>query len=84
MPVIRLRRRSSCVSLGETSTSYYGSCKMPRRPSLPCISREQVGLYLQDHGSVVVVVVVVAVAFKSRPMDGPQSHQCTCASHKPK
>ena len=43
VPVIRPRRRSSCVSLGETSTSYYGSCKMPRRPSLPCISREQVG-----------------------------------------
>lgn len=43
VPVIRSRRRSSCVSLGETSTSYYGSCKMPRRPSLPCISREQVG-----------------------------------------
>ncbi|KAK7913310.1 hypothetical protein WMY93_013521 [Mugilogobius chulae] len=42
VPVIRPRRRSSCVSLGETSTSYYGSCKMPRRPSLPCISREQV------------------------------------------
>lgn len=47
VPVIRLRRRSSCVSLGETSTSYYGSCKMPRRPSLPCISREQVGLYVR-------------------------------------
>lgn len=45
VPVIRPRRRSSCVSLGETSTSYYGSCKMPRRPSLPCISREQVGLF---------------------------------------
>uniref|UniRef100_A0A3B3QMF8 Phosphodiesterase n=1 Tax=Paramormyrops kingsleyae TaxID=1676925 RepID=A0A3B3QMF8_9TELE len=42
VPVIRPRRRSSCVSLGETSTSYYGSCKMPRRPSLPCISKEQV------------------------------------------
>ncbi|CAM4521819.1 unnamed protein product [Leuciscus chuanchicus] len=41
VPVIRPRRRSSCVSLGETSSSYYGSCKMPRRPSLPCISREQ-------------------------------------------
>lgn len=51
VPVIRPRRRSSCVSLGETSTSYYGSCKMPRRPSLPCISREQVGHeapHLQD------------------------------------
>lgn len=43
VPVIRPRRRSSCVSLGETSASYYGSCKMFRRPSLPCISREQVG-----------------------------------------
>lgn len=44
VPVIRPRRRSSCVSLGETPSSYYGSCnKMPRRPSLPCISREQVG-----------------------------------------
>lgn len=43
VPVIRPRRRSSCVSLGETSVSYYGSCKMFRRPSLPCISREQVG-----------------------------------------
>ncbi|KAL4622844.1 cGMP-inhibited 3',5'-cyclic phosphodiesterase B [Arapaima gigas] len=42
VPVIRPRRRSSCVSLGESSASYYGSCKMPRRPSLPCISREQV------------------------------------------
>lgn len=44
VPVIRPRRRSSCVSLGETSASYYGSCKMFRRPSLPCISREQVGV----------------------------------------
>lgn len=43
VPVIRPRRRSSCVSLGETSASYYGSSKMFRRPSLPCISREQVG-----------------------------------------
>lgn len=42
VPVIRPRRRSSCVSFGETSASYYGSCKMFRRPSLPCISREQV------------------------------------------
>uniref|UniRef100_A0A674PF96 Phosphodiesterase n=1 Tax=Takifugu rubripes TaxID=31033 RepID=A0A674PF96_TAKRU len=48
VPVIRLRRRSSCVSLGETSTSYYGSCKMPRRPSLPCISREQMILWDWD------------------------------------
>lgn len=43
VPVIRPRRRSSCVSFGETSASYYGPCKMSRRPSLPCISREQVG-----------------------------------------
>ncbi|KAG8524217.1 cGMP-inhibited 3',5'-cyclic phosphodiesterase B [Galemys pyrenaicus] len=43
VPVIRPRRRSSCVSFGETSASYSGSCKMFRRPSLPCISREQVG-----------------------------------------
>ena len=41
VPVIRPRRRSSCVSFGETSGGYYGSCKMFRRPSLPCISREQ-------------------------------------------
>ncbi|XP_035251281.1 cGMP-inhibited 3',5'-cyclic phosphodiesterase B-like isoform X1 [Anguilla anguilla] len=48
VPVIRPRRRSSCVSLGETSTSYYGSCKLPRRPSLPCISREQMILWDWD------------------------------------
>nr|XP_005989710.1 PREDICTED: cGMP-inhibited 3',5'-cyclic phosphodiesterase B [Latimeria chalumnae] len=48
VPVIRPRRRSSCVSLGETSTSYYGSYKMPRRPSLPCISREQMILWDWD------------------------------------
>ncbi|XP_061466286.1 cGMP-inhibited 3',5'-cyclic phosphodiesterase 3B isoform X2 [Rhineura floridana] len=48
VPVIRPRRRSSCVSLGETSTSYYGSCKMSRRPSLPCISREQMILWDWD------------------------------------
>ncbi|EHB12902.1 cGMP-inhibited 3',5'-cyclic phosphodiesterase B [Heterocephalus glaber] len=41
VPVIRPRRRSSCVSLGETAAGYYGSGKMFRRPSLPCISREQ-------------------------------------------
>ncbi|KAF3829963.1 hypothetical protein GH733_001388 [Mirounga leonina] len=41
VPVIRPRRRSSCVSFGETSAGYSGSCKMFRRPSLPCISREQ-------------------------------------------
>ncbi|XP_062973311.1 cGMP-inhibited 3',5'-cyclic phosphodiesterase 3B [Elgaria multicarinata webbii] len=48
VPVIRPRRRSSCVSLGETSASYYGSCKMSRRPSLPCISREQMILWDWD------------------------------------
>ncbi|XP_075611202.1 cGMP-inhibited 3',5'-cyclic phosphodiesterase 3B isoform X4 [Balearica regulorum gibbericeps] len=48
VPVIRPRRRSSCVSLGETSASYHGSCKMFRRPSLPCISREQMILWDWD------------------------------------
>ncbi|XP_040415560.1 cGMP-inhibited 3',5'-cyclic phosphodiesterase B isoform X1 [Cygnus olor] len=48
VPVIRPRRRSSCVSLGETSASYYGSSKMFRRPSLPCISREQMILWDWD------------------------------------
>ncbi|XP_030056902.1 cGMP-inhibited 3',5'-cyclic phosphodiesterase 3B [Microcaecilia unicolor] len=48
VPVIRPRRRSSCVSLGETSSSYYGNIKMPRRPSLPCISREQMILWDWD------------------------------------
>ncbi|XP_048339348.1 cGMP-inhibited 3',5'-cyclic phosphodiesterase B isoform X2 [Sphaerodactylus townsendi] len=48
IPVIRPRRRSSCVSLGETSISYYGSCKMSRRPSLPCISKEQMILWDWD------------------------------------
>ncbi|KAM3919619.1 cGMP-inhibited 3',5'-cyclic phosphodiesterase 3B [Leptodactylus fuscus] len=49
VPVIRPRRRSSCVSLGETSAaSYYGSGKMSRRPSLPCISREQMILWDWD------------------------------------
>lgn len=51
VPVIRPRRRSSCVSLGESAAGYYGSGKMFRRPSLPCISREQVGL-LGGHGPV--------------------------------
>ncbi|XP_069596380.1 cGMP-inhibited 3',5'-cyclic phosphodiesterase 3B isoform X2 [Ranitomeya imitator] len=47
VPVIRPRRRSSCVSLGETSAAgYYG--KMSRRPSLPCISREQMILWDWD------------------------------------
>ncbi|XP_072905601.1 cGMP-inhibited 3',5'-cyclic phosphodiesterase 3B isoform X1 [Hemitrygon akajei] len=48
IPVIKPRRRSSCVSLGETSTSYYGGSKMPRRTSLPCISREQMILWDWD------------------------------------
>ncbi|XP_075422789.1 cGMP-inhibited 3',5'-cyclic phosphodiesterase 3B-like, partial [Ascaphus truei] len=48
VPVIRPSRRSSCVSLGETSSSYYGSGKMSRRPSLPCISREQMILWDWD------------------------------------
>ncbi|KFR11247.1 cGMP-inhibited 3',5'-cyclic phosphodiesterase B, partial [Opisthocomus hoazin] len=49
VPVIRPRRRSSCVSLGETSAGYHGSCKMfSRRPSLPCISREQMILWDWD------------------------------------
>ncbi|XP_074853817.1 cGMP-inhibited 3',5'-cyclic phosphodiesterase 3B [Carettochelys insculpta] len=48
VPVIRPRRRSSCVSLGEAPTSYYGSSKMSRRPSLPCISREQMILWDWD------------------------------------
>nr|XP_016775929.3 cGMP-inhibited 3',5'-cyclic phosphodiesterase 3B isoform X4 [Pan troglodytes] len=48
VPVIRPRRRSSCVSLGETAASYYGSCKIFRRPSLPCISREQMILWDWD------------------------------------
>ncbi|XP_078405360.1 cGMP-inhibited 3',5'-cyclic phosphodiesterase 3B isoform X6 [Cetorhinus maximus] len=48
IPVIKPRRRSSCVSLGETSTSYYAGCKMPRRTSLPCISREQMILWDWD------------------------------------
>ncbi|XP_077819399.1 cGMP-inhibited 3',5'-cyclic phosphodiesterase 3B isoform X3 [Macaca mulatta] len=48
VPVIRPRRRSSCVSLGETAASYYGSCRIFRRPSLPCISREQMILWDWD------------------------------------
>lgn len=46
VPVIRPKRRSSCVSLGETSAAYYGGWKTSRRPSLPCISKEQVSLTL--------------------------------------
>nr|XP_008105416.1 PREDICTED: cGMP-inhibited 3',5'-cyclic phosphodiesterase B [Anolis carolinensis] len=52
VPVIRTgggRRRSSCVSLGETTSGgYFGSCKMHRRPSLPCISKEQMILWDWD------------------------------------
>ncbi|XP_040845001.1 cGMP-inhibited 3',5'-cyclic phosphodiesterase B isoform X2 [Ochotona curzoniae] len=48
VPVIRPRRRSSCVSLGESGASYHGSGKMLRRPSLPCISREQMILWDWD------------------------------------
>nr|XP_045002077.1 cGMP-inhibited 3',5'-cyclic phosphodiesterase B [Jaculus jaculus] len=48
VPVIRPRRRSSCVSLGETAAGYCGSGKMFRRPSLPCISREQMILWDWD------------------------------------
>ncbi|OCT83578.1 cGMP-inhibited 3',5'-cyclic phosphodiesterase B [Xenopus laevis] len=48
VPVIRPRRRSSCVSFGETPNSYYGGSKMGRRPSLPCISREQMILWDWD------------------------------------
>lgn len=36
------------MSLGETAASYYGSCKIFRRPSLPCISREQMILWDWD------------------------------------
>ncbi|XP_047372211.1 cGMP-inhibited 3',5'-cyclic phosphodiesterase 3B [Sciurus carolinensis] len=48
VPVIRPRRRSSCASLGETAAGHYGSGKMFRRPSLPCISREQMILWDWD------------------------------------
>ncbi|NWX83547.1 PDE3B phosphodiesterase, partial [Nothoprocta pentlandii] len=47
-PALRARRRSSCVSLGESPVGYPGSCKMYRRPSLPCISREQMILWDWD------------------------------------
>ncbi|NWI10396.1 PDE3B phosphodiesterase, partial [Crypturellus soui] len=47
-PALRARRRSSCVSLGESPAAYPGSCKMYRRPSLPCISREQMILWDWD------------------------------------
>ncbi|XP_043826499.1 cGMP-inhibited 3',5'-cyclic phosphodiesterase B [Dromiciops gliroides] len=46
VPVIRPRRRSSCVPIGETPTSF-GS-QTSRRPSLPCISREQMILWDWD------------------------------------
>ncbi|XP_068947251.1 cGMP-inhibited 3',5'-cyclic phosphodiesterase 3B [Petaurus breviceps papuanus] len=44
--VIRPRRRSSCAPIGETPTSF-GS-QTSRRPSLPCISREQMILWDWD------------------------------------
>ncbi|XP_074131705.1 cGMP-inhibited 3',5'-cyclic phosphodiesterase 3B [Sminthopsis crassicaudata] len=46
VPVIRPRRRSSCAPLGETPPSF-GS-QTSRRPSLPCISREQMILWDWD------------------------------------
>ncbi|XP_036618369.1 cGMP-inhibited 3',5'-cyclic phosphodiesterase B isoform X2 [Trichosurus vulpecula] len=46
VPVIRPRRRSSCAPIGETPTSF-GS-QTSRRPSLPCISREQMILWDWD------------------------------------
>ncbi|XP_032078721.1 cGMP-inhibited 3',5'-cyclic phosphodiesterase B isoform X2 [Thamnophis elegans] len=45
VPVTRPKRRSSCVSLGETSAAYCGGWKTSRRPSLPCISKEQMILW---------------------------------------
>ncbi|KAM3852307.1 cGMP-inhibited 3',5'-cyclic phosphodiesterase 3B [Vipera latastei] len=48
VPVIRPKRRSSCVSLGETSAAYYGSWRTSRRPSLPSISKEQMILWDWD------------------------------------
>uniref|UniRef100_U3FBT9 Phosphodiesterase n=1 Tax=Micrurus fulvius TaxID=8637 RepID=U3FBT9_MICFL len=48
VPVIRPKRRSSCVSLGETSAAYYAGWKTSRRPSLPCISKEQMILWDWD------------------------------------
>ncbi|XP_072517339.1 cGMP-inhibited 3',5'-cyclic phosphodiesterase 3B [Salminus brasiliensis] len=49
VPVVRPRRRSSCAALGETTSACYGGAwKMPRRPSLPCISREQMILWDWD------------------------------------
>uniref|UniRef100_A0AAR2JE50 Phosphodiesterase n=1 Tax=Pygocentrus nattereri TaxID=42514 RepID=A0AAR2JE50_PYGNA len=49
VPVVRPRRRSSCAALGEaTGACYGGAWKMPRRPSLPCISREQMILWDWD------------------------------------
>ncbi|KAG9267172.1 cGMP-inhibited 3',5'-cyclic phosphodiesterase B isoform X3 [Astyanax mexicanus] len=49
VPVVRPRRRSSCAALGEAAGGCYGGAwKMPRRPSLPCISREQMILWDWD------------------------------------
>ncbi|KAM8968013.1 cGMP-inhibited 3',5'-cyclic phosphodiesterase 3B isoform 3-T3 [Sarcophilus harrisii] len=46
VPVIRPRRRSSCAPLGETPPSFGNQTS--RRPSLPCISREQMILWDWD------------------------------------
>ncbi|XP_003341503.2 cGMP-inhibited 3',5'-cyclic phosphodiesterase 3B [Monodelphis domestica] len=46
VPVIRPRRRSSCAPIGETPTSFRSQTS--RRPSLPCISREQMILWDWD------------------------------------
>uniref|UniRef100_A0A8C9TQK7 Phosphodiesterase n=1 Tax=Scleropages formosus TaxID=113540 RepID=A0A8C9TQK7_SCLFO len=48
VPVIRPRRRSSCFSLGEASPGCHGNSRAPRRPSLPCISKEQMILWDWD------------------------------------
>ncbi|XP_074086320.1 cGMP-inhibited 3',5'-cyclic phosphodiesterase 3B [Macrotis lagotis] len=46
VPVIRPRRRSSCAPLAEAPRGFGG--QTPRRPSLPCISREQMILWDWD------------------------------------
>ncbi|XP_070619964.1 cGMP-inhibited 3',5'-cyclic phosphodiesterase 3B isoform X2 [Erythrolamprus reginae] len=48
VPVVRPKRRSSCVALGETPAPYRGGWKTSRRPSLPCISKEQMILWDWD------------------------------------
>ncbi|XP_042295223.1 cGMP-inhibited 3',5'-cyclic phosphodiesterase B isoform X2 [Sceloporus undulatus] len=47
VPVVRPRRRSSCVSLGENGGGGGGKVSA-RRPSLPCISKEQMILWDWD------------------------------------